>query len=217
MRNALSIILFVFASNVTAATITLDAGNTGWYNSTFSSNGGTASILSGDVSGTKYRNWIAFDLSTITDTILSASLAIDNHIENDSGLTFTWHEITTSFTELSTISGDLFGNNDVYTDLKDGAEYATGTTSAGSIDNYTFNSTALTSLNSSTGFWSTGGSTLDDLGLAYGFTDGIATNDFIQLTLTFADPPVAVPVPAATLLFGSGLLALFGFAKRKRG
>ena len=30
-----------------------------------------------------------------------------------------------------------------------------------------------------------------------------------------ADPPTAVPLPAASLLFGSGLLGLLGFAKRK--
>jgi len=168
-------------------------------------------MFAGEDLGINYRNWIAFDLSGITGDIQSASLNISNDVQNDSGISFTWSEITTSFSELSTFSVDSTQNQIVFNDLADGFIFASGIASGGGVNNYTLNASALLSLNNSSGSWAIGGSTLNDLGRAYGFTNGVGSGDFIQLTLEVT----SVPIPTTVWLFGSGLIGLIGIARRK--
>ena len=215
MKNALLIFLFVFTSNAVASTITLDATNSGWYSSDFTNNGKTSNMFAGDEFGSNYRNWLAFDLSSVTDTILSASLDIANDGQNDTGITFTWSEVTTLVPSLGSPASALTNFN-IYNDLGNGTIYSSGITTAGTIDHYVFNANALISLNSTGSLWAIGGSTANDMGMAYGFTSGVASLDFIKLTLEIADPISEVPVPAAAWLFGSGLFAILGFSRRKK-
>lgn len=217
MKKTLLIILTIVASNANAALITLNATNSGWYNTNLDSNGSTSYMQAGtEESGTSFRNWIAFDLSGITETISSASLHIYNDIQNSSSLSnFTWSEITTTTPELFSISTNLVANFNIYNDLGDGTVYASGSTTHDSVDYYSLTAEALTSLNNATGLWTTGGSTTDS-GLAYGFVGGVTSGFDIQLKLELPDPPVAVPAPAAIWLFGSGLLTLMGLVRKKR-
>jgi len=88
--------LLVFASNALAAIITLPATNSGLYFSDGTHNDNNDykdSITAGTVTVLSFtfisRNWIAFDLSSVTDEITSASLQIFNDADNDSGINFT--------------------------------------------------------------------------------------------------------------------------------
>ena len=207
MKHLLLMGLLAFTSNVLADIIEIDATNSGFYTSSGFRNGPVSSIFAGDGSN---RNWIAFDLSVITDEILSASLTIYNDVANDDGIHFTWSEVATPISEVFTSAGD---GVDIFNDLNDGSVFATGTTASGGNDVYSLTDAALLSLNNASSYWLMGGATADDLGRAYGFTNGVSSGDQIRLTLetSFA----AVPVPAAFWLFGSGLIGVVAVARRK--
>lgn len=208
--------LLVFASNALAAIITLPANYSGYYTDTGFRNGNQAGIDAGEsitAGGPNTRNWISFDLNSVSDEIFSASLAIYNHADNDSGINFTWSEIDTSITDLLTDGGI---GVDIYADLGTGSVFASGVANADGIDNYTLTGAALASLNNvidSTGFWAMAGSTEGDLDHAYAYTSGVSSGDLIQLTLV---THMTVPLPAAFWLFLSGLVSMAGIARRKR-
>jgi len=213
MKNVLFILLMVLASNVNAAMITLGAIDSGRYGTDvygfYNDNNITAGYEIS--SGITWRNWLKFDLSGIpteylTSVDLSAELEIFNHSSNDSGLTFTWSDVTTSIPGIPPL---------IYNDLGTGTVYGSGTTSAGSNDIYALTNDAITSIKSTPGTWAMGGSTALDTGLAYGFSGGVASGTTINLNLTIPDP-IVVPAPAAFWLFGSGLLSLVGLVRRKR-
>ena len=228
MRNALSIILFVFASNAAASTITyetINAANAGRYGKTIDGTGGSccdpyvnigAGLTQVDTDWTiQYRNWITFDLTAFaSENILEATFEIFNHADNDDSVTFTWHQVTTA-NSITGVPTHTSGSA-IYTDSGIGAVYSSGTAVGdGTTDIYDF-SGALVAINAATSMFTIGGSTLDDELSAYDFNAYDFSEGTVQLTLGIETITV-VPVPAAAWLFGSGLLALAGFARRKKG
>ena len=213
-KKALLILLLVFTSNAIASTIPLSAIYSGWYNDNGTSNGSEASLLTGNDNGTLYRSWIGFDLSGITEAISSATLNIKNETLGPS-IIVKWSAVTTQFSVLSSIDPNPFNNFAPYTDLGDGTIYATGPTTGGTLNSFTLNLDGITALNNAADFFAFGGSTTDS-GKAFGNTTGVFTEgQTIELVLNTIPPSSVVPVPAAAWLFGSGLLTLFGFARRK--
>ncbi len=212
MKKLLLVAILTFTTNANADFIDLDATNSGYYTNSGSRNGNVSGIFAGNSGTASYRNWVAFDLSVITDNILSASLTIYNNASNDSAVDFTWSEVTTSVSEVFTSAGDGI---DTFNDLNDGSVFAAGAATSGSNNVFSLNSAALSALNNANGYWLMGGATVNNNGMAYGFTNGVSSGDLIRLTVEVAHIP-SVPVPAAFWLFGSGLIGVVAVARRRQ-
>ncbi len=205
-RILLALVFISVANLANAATITLNAVNSGWYMIDGTNNGTATNFFSGYTSGNGYyRNWLGFDLSSVTENIISATLSVASNSSNDSGQTFSWFEIITPYSNLGTQAG-----TDIFEDLGTGNMLAQGIHTAGTINLFTMNALGLSSLNSASSLWAIGGLN-GSANKAFGYTAGVGSGDHIQLVLETSP----VPIPAAVWLFGSGILALFGFSRRK--
>lgn len=202
-KNCLFVCLFV--GSVNASIITIDASNSGWYTSSGFFNSTTGNI-NADV-GTR-NNWLGFDLSTITDTITSATLEVFSNASNDSGQLFTWSDVTTTYGDLGTVAG-----TSIFNDLGTGITYATGVHTAGLINSFILNAAGIASLNATSSNWAIGGSHDGTGGVdAFGFTGGVGGGDHIKLVL---NTTASVPEPASIALLGLGLAGI-GFSRKKK-
>jgi len=192
-----------------AKALIISASNSGWYDNNGSSNGTIGNIAQtpGDL-----RNWLGFDLSSVSGTIIGATLEVGSVFTNSSGQTINWYDVLTPYANLGTSSLDT------YNDLGSGTLFASGihtagTTSEVKINSFTLNAAALASLNSTSSFWAIGGVN-DGPGDAFGGTQGVSQPDHIKLNLTIGS--ASVPDHAPTLaLVGFGFLALAAFRRKK--
>ena len=182
--NLLAVSVLVLSNSVNAATITLNAVNSGSYVEYGTTNGTTSNIFSGINGAYHYNNWLGFDLSSVSGTITSASLEVASNSYNNSGQTFTWYEVSTPYANLGTTNGIS-----IYNDLASGTVFASGTHTAGIINSFNLNTDALASLNSTSSFWAIGGHNPED-NWAFGFTGGVGTGDHIQLHLEVSANPL---------------------------
>lgn len=104
-----------------ADVITVDQTKRGWYDDTGKSNGDglDSNIFSGWSGSKEYRNWMLFDLNTITGTITSANLVVDikSYVGDDDSETYELYHVSTAHNLLGT--GDI----DTFNDLGDGSLY----------------------------------------------------------------------------------------------
>ncbi len=116
-----TLVLTLYYGLASAATTTLSEVDRGWYDSTgYHLTGNTnyyvgeGSIYEEPTAG-EYRNWFVFDLSGISDTILSATLRLENtsYDSPDSTETYTLFDITTSLSSLTGGSGGVSAFNDL--------------------------------------------------------------------------------------------------------
>lgn len=188
-----------------AGTITLNAVNSGWYDQTGFSNGTTGNL---GQHTTFYRDWLGFNLaSVVAETITGATLQVASHVANSSGQTVNWWDVTTAYSSL--------GANSLatYNDLGSGTLFASGLHTAGTINSYTLNAAALSSLNAATGFWAIGGQSTG-AGYAFAYTSGVNSGDHLKLVLTTA---AASTVPDRALSWVLVVAGLGGIAlSRKR-
>ena len=222
--------LVAASANTNAAIYTSNAISQGWYNTNGQGGGGiggNTNYLVGEIGATIYRNWFSFDLNSITlsagETISSASLSVSKgtYISSDSQEVWSLSSIENTVTELMTFHppGSTTGIN-IFADLADGSSYgsATITNSIAPLSTISVNLTganALTDINASLGGqFAIGGylSSLDNVSDEVLFSGTGGTN-FLNTVLTIET--TVVPVPAAVWLFGSGLIGLIGFARRK--
>ncbi|WP_308411364.1 Calx-beta domain-containing protein, partial [Cylindrospermopsis raciborskii] len=113
------------ADNDTSSTITLNATDTGWYDSTGYHDPSNTNYLVGDsqLSDAKlYRNWFSFNLPTLNAPIVSAQLKLKtfDYESLHTNETYELREVTTSIPIL--IAGGS-GKTAIYTDLGDGTVY----------------------------------------------------------------------------------------------
>jgi hypothetical protein len=210
-------ILACAATTAHAASITLDATHRGWYNS----NGDVLSdnYIAGSLFGAEYRDYFRFDLSAMTETVISATLRL-----------FTGEASGTETYEVNQYSGSIAsliagtGGLAAFADLGDGV--ALGSVTIGTADDYTFidialNGAALALIDAAGSAIAFGGA-VTTLGFGdeyvFGFTGGGFPEDsqLILETSGIPLPPVAgVPEPGTLGLILGGL-GMLGWRLRRR-
>jgi hypothetical protein len=211
---AAAILVFTAAPSVFAASITLNATDTGQYTDAGFHDPTNPNYLAGQITGfATFRNWATFDLSTLAgQTITGASLALYNPLPGysspDATETYTLFDVST---DIATLQAGGSGKTSIYTDLGDGTIYGTRSVSAADNDTVVvtlFNAAGVGALNLATGgSFAVGGAvtTLSGSGSQYLF--GNSGSGVRELRLELADNSVtAVPEPTSLLLLGTGIL-----------
>ncbi len=188
------------ADNDTGGTITLNAADTGWYDSTGFHIPTNTNYIVGD-SNALYRNWYAFNLPTLTAPIVSAQLRVNTweYTSNDATETYQLQEVTTA---VPTLTAGGSGLTAIYADLGDGAIYGSRTYT--NADDYQIrtidlNAAAISALTAKSGqAFAFGGllTTLDTLSNAeyvFGSSNSVVPAD-VQLILNTGTPPVVTVV-----------------------
>ncbi|MCZ8195826.1 MAG: S8 family serine peptidase, partial [Aquidulcibacter sp.] len=177
------------ADNDTGGTITLNAVDTGWYDSKGYHIPTNTNYIVGD-SNALYRNWYAFNLPTLTAPIVSAQLRVNTweYTSNDATETYQLQEVTTA---VPTLTAGGSGLTAIYADLGDGAIYGSRTYT--NADDYQIrtidlNAAAISALTAKSGqAFAFGGllTTLDTLSneeYVFGFSNSVVPAD-VQLIL----------------------------------
>jgi hypothetical protein len=143
-------------------TITLDAVNSGWYDSFGDHTANNANYLAGTIGTSVFHDYFVFDLSNVTTPITSATLSISNpptgYADSNSSTSTAIYDNWQVGTPIATLESDQSGATGIYTDLADGSLY--GSTTVGYADNgpgsglqvnIVLSSLALSDLNASEG------------------------------------------------------------------
>ncbi len=113
------------ADNDSSGTITLNALDMGWYDSTGFHNPLFLNYVTGDTSlndAKLYRNWFSFNVPTLTAPILSAQLRLKTY-DYMSPQTSETYELRDVETDINSLRAGGSGKTLVYADLGDGAIY----------------------------------------------------------------------------------------------
>jgi len=207
------------------------ATDTGWYDNSGSHSPTNTNYIVGDYWGSKYRNWMTFNLSTFTTPVTSAKLQI-NAYEYSSADPSETYELRDVTTPVSTLTAGGSGLTSIYNDLGDGTIYGSRSfTSADSNQTVTIdlNSALVSAINAKSGqSFALGGqiTTLDGIDNSeyiFGFSNSLSPNTDVQLLLTYGPtdttPPTASsfsPVDNATgVAVAADLVANFSEAIQK--
>lgn len=200
-------VLFSFQGNVQASILTLDAVDSGWYDTTGEHTAVNANYLTGLCGAacpshpTEHRGFWVFDLSAVTDPITSAVLNLFNPDYNsvDASEILAIVDISTPIAQL-TAGGT--GLTAIFDDLGTGTTY--GTAAATSADDnqtigITLNSFAIQDLNNASGLFGFGGylTTLQPSLVQFLF-GGSSGTSLRQLRLEIQDPVTQNPPPGAS-------------------
>ena len=170
----------------------------------------------------EFRDFFVFDLSSVTETIVSAKLALllpnsiaRGYFSSDPSENYELHDVTTPISTLVDGTSGLAAWND----LGSGVVYGSRTMTPAdtmpfddTIVEIDLNDSAIAALNSSHGLFAIGGSltTLDtvaNMELVFWATGLVSDTSQLRLTL--------VPEPFTLLLLGIGAISLLGRRKAK--
>lgn len=225
---------FCLSSAATRASTTLNAVNSGYYQSNGNNDGNKANIA---IYGDTIRDWLGFDLSGISGTITSATLKVNSSAMtytsgpnigqpiNNTGQTVNWYDVTTPYANLGTATG-----TGIFADLGTGTLFGSGAQNRGTVNSYVLNADALAALNAAEGSsWAIGGQAASGTGYAFACLSGVnSPNNPIQLvldiqpanTLTFNDSVNSVPETGSSLAMAAlgfcAVLALRRVASRRQ-
>ncbi|CAD5974301.1 Thermitase [Planktothrix rubescens] len=178
------------------------ATDTGWYDNSGSHSPTNTNYFVGD-SVSKYRNWMAFNLSTFTTPVTSAKLQIKayQYSSADPSETYELRDVTTP---VSTLTAGGSGLTSIYNDLGDGTIYGSRSfTSADSNQTVTIdlNSALVSAINAKSGqsFALGGQITTDGIGDEYifGSSNSLSPNTDVQLLLTYGPTDTTPPTASS--------------------
>ena len=206
---AIGFIACLTPTSATAATITLNAIDSGNYDNVFGlhsptrENYGAGLCIPGDCAagdvGAELRNFFAFDLSGITEQIVGARLILNTETVYDTG-TFTLWDVTTDVDALRAGGSGLFS---VWDDLGSGTLFGSkviGATQDNTLLSVALNLSAINALNTATGSLFAIGGDYDGLFGAFFFSGSFDTRQLVLET---------VPEPSSVTLFAFGGVLLF--------
>ncbi|MFM6728988.1 MAG: Calx-beta domain-containing protein, partial [Dolichospermum sp.] len=167
--------------NDTGETITLNAADTGWYDSTGFHGPTNTNYVTGDVEDSLlYRNWFTFNLPTLTAPIISAQLKVNTfeYTSLDASETYELRDVTTA---VPTLTAGGSGKTAIYADLGDGAIYGSRIYSDADDNQFRtidLNAAAISALTAKSGqAFALGGllttlDTIDNIECVFGFSNG---------------------------------------------
>jgi hypothetical protein len=186
-------------------TITLNAADTGWYDSTGYHDPGNTNYFVGDYDYYGlYRNWFTFNLPTLTAPIISAQLKVNTYDYNSPqpNETYQLRDVTTAVPTLTAGGSGLTG---IYADLGDGAIYGSQPYSNADdnlIRTIDLNAAAISTLTAKSGqAFALGGllTTLDTLSneeYVFGFSGGLVGD--VQLILNTGTATKSISIAKTT-------------------
>jgi hypothetical protein len=201
------------SSSARAATITLDAVDSGYYSELGDHVAANQYYYTGDDGYYESRNWFVFDLASVSGTIVSASLRLHTYYFLSYGQgseTYTLFDVTTPIASLIAGGTGLVGT---FTDLGSGTVYGNRTYTA--ADEYKVRDIALLAAGVNALQAAAGG----QFALGGALTTLSGTNRAQQYEVVFGGvggfrpqlvldvEPVPVPEPATLTLVGLGLAA----------
>jgi hypothetical protein len=212
--------LLASASTATAAIITLDAIDSGWYDETGSHNPLNRNYIVGQnricpgPDCLTFRNWFAFDLAGVGNvTGATLRLYTSNYSSPDATETYTLFDVGTP---VATLRGGGAGLVGIFNDLGTGATYGSRNYSAaddGLVRDITLNAAAIAAINAALGgeFALAGALTslsgLEQLEFVFGDSTG-GVGELRQLILQ-------VPEPLSIVLLALGFAAAAARRSRK--
>lgn len=198
------------------ASITLETVDRGWYDSAGNFSG-SDNYIAGRIGATEFRNFFKFDVSGITESVISATLRLFNP-DVTGAETYDINQYSGSIASLIAGTGGLAA----FADLGDGALLGTatiGTGDSGSFTEITLNGAALALIDAAGSSIAFGGSvsTLGISGLEYvfGFSGGLDGSHSQLLLETSGLPTASIPEPGAMSLLLGGL-GMLGWRLRRR-
>lgn len=210
------------------ASIEINAVDSGNYRSTGVHVAANPSYFVGVINHLHYHNFFVFDLSGITETILSATLKLENPtaVTNSAATAYTLYDVTTSIGTLTTSQSAGPTGVGIYNDLGAGTSYGSvavgGSVGVGFVE-IPLNAAAIAAMNATSGLFALGGS----LGVVGSSSDALFKNtsgyEFVRTLILEVEESVAppstgiVPEPASMFVWcGTGLLACFGATARRK-
>jgi hypothetical protein len=174
-----------------------------------------------------YRNFFIFDLSSVTETILSATLKLENPQLTDNTVTstYTLYDVSTSVTILTS---NQTGATAIYADLGTGTTYgsvALASSIAAGLVEIPLNPDAIAAMNATSGMFALGGAistaTSSMVRIFTFTTDPLFTQKLVlELEEPVLTPPSStdiVPEPASMFVWcGVGLMVCLGAAARRK-
>lgn len=193
-----------------AATLNFGWFHRGWYNDTGVNNDAwwDNNYFVGETGGKEYRNWMQFDLSSLSQPIGTATLRVSTSAYSGTDPSETWflYDVTTPVAQLGGAASTA-----VFADLGTGTPYGSITVSGNSVVDIVLNAAAINEINAAAGGMFVLGGRLGTLPGGIFSMSNVVNNATTQLLLD-----TAVPAPASVWLFGSAL-GLLGRVRRRSG